>query len=291
MNLNKLKTFLEVYRQGAMGKAAISLNLTQPAVSSQIAALEHEFGTPLFRRSKSGVIPTALAEGLVKDIAKPLDEIDCFLSNRLRTSSAISGNLNLAAPAELFSLLGPQLMKRFMSSPLTVQMHLGSKKFIYETLMDGRVDLALTASKPIDKRLGVVEVSKEELMLVAHPELGAKIKGRKMDASLLLSHPFIAYDQDLALINKYFENEFHSRCEGKPIFIIPDLRTISLVCRSVTTWTVLPDYLISGFLKDKSLITFPTKKPIINVLNLVWRREALRTPRVAFAKEIILEAI
>lgn len=53
LNLQQMKTFLAVTKCGSFTRAAHELNLTQPAVSGHIAALEEEFG------SRSSTAPAA----------------------------------------------------------------------------------------------------------------------------------------------------------------------------------------------------------------------------------------
>ena len=59
---NKLYTFLEMAESGSFSVAAKKLNLTQPAVSQQIRALEEELGTKLYVRSEKGIILTNTGE-------------------------------------------------------------------------------------------------------------------------------------------------------------------------------------------------------------------------------------
>jgi DNA-binding transcriptional LysR family regulator len=54
----RLLTFREVARQGSFSKAADALDLSQPAVSQQISALERELGAPLLVRGRAGTIVT-----------------------------------------------------------------------------------------------------------------------------------------------------------------------------------------------------------------------------------------
>ena len=63
MNFDQLKTFLWVAKLGGLRRAANEMNLSQPAISARISALEEELGVALFERQKTGVVLTK--EGLL----------------------------------------------------------------------------------------------------------------------------------------------------------------------------------------------------------------------------------
>lgn len=65
INLEQLKTFLGVVQLGGMRKAAAALNLTQPAVTARIKALEETLGARLFDRSGGTMRLTKRGELLV----------------------------------------------------------------------------------------------------------------------------------------------------------------------------------------------------------------------------------
>jgi LysR family transcriptional activator of nhaA len=58
LNFNHLRYFWTVARAGSVTGAARELNLTQPAVSAQIRALEDAIGEPLFKKSGRGLVLT-----------------------------------------------------------------------------------------------------------------------------------------------------------------------------------------------------------------------------------------
>lgn len=62
MNLDNIRTFLEVAASGNFHRAAESLNVTQSTVSARIKSLEDYFGLQLFRRNRTGVELTAPGE-------------------------------------------------------------------------------------------------------------------------------------------------------------------------------------------------------------------------------------
>jgi DNA-binding transcriptional LysR family regulator len=58
LKLRDVDILLAVIQTGSMGKAAVALNMSQPAVSKAIAYLEHTLGVRLLDRSRQGVEPT-----------------------------------------------------------------------------------------------------------------------------------------------------------------------------------------------------------------------------------------
>lgn len=55
MDLKQVEFFLRVAEYGSINRAAFDLEMTQPALSRKIAALEHELGTPLLTKSARGI--------------------------------------------------------------------------------------------------------------------------------------------------------------------------------------------------------------------------------------------
>jgi DNA-binding transcriptional LysR family regulator len=66
MDIDLLKTFLEVNRTRHFGRAADNLFLTQSAVSSRIRLLEESVGAPLFTRTRNDIQLTPLGSRLFK---------------------------------------------------------------------------------------------------------------------------------------------------------------------------------------------------------------------------------
>ncbi|GHF94498.1 LysR family transcriptional regulator [Deinococcus piscis] len=62
---DQLVAFSVVAELGSVSRAAERLNLSQPTVSSQLRALQEQFGEPLYRRRAHGVELTPVGEGLL----------------------------------------------------------------------------------------------------------------------------------------------------------------------------------------------------------------------------------
>lgn len=65
MDVDLLKTFIELYQTKHFGKTAETLHLTTAGVSSRIKHLEEQLNCPLFTRDRNNIQPTSAGEALL----------------------------------------------------------------------------------------------------------------------------------------------------------------------------------------------------------------------------------
>ena len=90
MNLAHLQAFASVAQHGSFSHAAESLNLTQPAVSKRIVALEEALDARLFDRGGRDVQLTEAGRVLLEHARRVLDELD---TARRRIHDLTSGDI------------------------------------------------------------------------------------------------------------------------------------------------------------------------------------------------------
>src|SRR5690606_863462 len=73
--LRQLKYFLTIARCGSFSRASAELHIAQPALSSQIAALEAEFDAQLFIRHSRGVELTEVGRARAQRVEPILDDL------------------------------------------------------------------------------------------------------------------------------------------------------------------------------------------------------------------------
>ena len=282
MSLTHLRTFIEVHRRGSISEAARLLGLTQPAVSGHIAALEAQLGRALFHRHARGVLPTAVADDLAASLGQSLDRAEAALATVKARSVKLSGVVHLAGPAEYLGARIAPALPRLTEAGLEVRIQTGNKKSLYDLLLSDAVDLAVTASTPDDPRLDSQLIGTETLIAVTPPSL----------AGAGLGAPFLAYDLDLPLVRSWIAANGLSLTGRSPAITAPDLRVLRSLVLSGAGWTVLPDYLCQGDIDAGRLEEIPATTPRpANSLRLVWARGALRHPRIAFARDLLLDSL
>ena len=81
VDLNLLRVFDAVLREGGVTPAASILELTQPAVSNALARLRKLFGDALFVRTPSGMEPTPFARELAEPVRQALALLESALAH------------------------------------------------------------------------------------------------------------------------------------------------------------------------------------------------------------------
>jgi DNA-binding transcriptional LysR family regulator len=74
-DLNLLRAFVMLWREGHMGRAAKALGMSQPALSAALKRLREQLGDPLFVKTPHGMQPTAYTEQIAPEAAAILDEV------------------------------------------------------------------------------------------------------------------------------------------------------------------------------------------------------------------------
>ena len=113
MEIQQLRTFLAIAREGHMTRAANQLHLSQPAVSAQLKKLEEELGQQLFDRTSKGMVLTKAGEtfrGFVDEALARLED------GRVAVDELIGlqrGSLSVGGGATATTYLLPPILGRF----------------------------------------------------------------------------------------------------------------------------------------------------------------------------------
>lgn len=111
-----IRAFLAVLDLGGFHKAAAAVNLSQPALSRRIQALEAAVGAPLLERTTRHVAPTAVGRSFAPLARRLLDEFEESLLAMSGVGDRQSGQITLACvPTAAFYFL-PRAIERFSAS-------------------------------------------------------------------------------------------------------------------------------------------------------------------------------
>lgn len=171
MDIVHLMDFSALVRYGAFSRAAAARNVTQPAFSRRIKALEEWVGTPLFTRTNRGCSLTLAGERFHQDVD---DLILRFLDLRDAALSASQEEvhiLNIAATQTLAFVFFPAwIAKAGESTDIgLVQLNSGNLVICSRLLIDDQVQLLLCHIK--DTSLAPFPADSFKSALIGHDAL------------------------------------------------------------------------------------------------------------------------
>jgi DNA-binding transcriptional LysR family regulator len=285
-SLDLLRTFLAVYRDGSLTRAAQRLSLSQPAVTAQLKALEAELGRPLFTRLPRGVEPTPAAELLASRVADPLDQLAALTTGGLvEPADPFANPVHLGGPAEFTTARVLPALAELVADGLRLRVRLGVADDLSQALTSGAIDVAVTPVRPRQRGLHVRPLCDETFVLVAAPHWADQLPADLADedyARTLADVPLISYAEDLPIIRRYWRTVFDTRPRHHAAVVVPDLNAVKSAVIAGAGFSVLPDYLCAEALRtgDLVLLREPALPPI-NTLFLAARAGMLTDPAVA----------
>ena len=180
MDFDQLETFLEVARLSSFSRAAERRFRTQPAISSQIRALEEEVGAKLLDRSGGKVAMTAAGKVFQKYAEENLEQRRIMLVALAEMHRVPRGEIVVSANEGTCLHILPEVFAEFKRQYPSVGV--GVKRLehnkILEAIIDNSCDFGVVSMPVPDKRLTVVPIHRDELIVITPPHhpLAAKKK-------------------------------------------------------------------------------------------------------------------
>jgi DNA-binding transcriptional LysR family regulator len=160
-----LLAFAAVIDEGGVGQAARALNLSQPAISNRMRALQAIVGAPLYERRGGRTLPTAIGARLLphaRAVAHALDRASTELADT-------QAPIRIAIAEAAAPLIGPRLALLAARHPeieLEVTHEMGTR--IIDAVLASRIDIGITTAAPYGggEHLDRAVVMIDEILLV-----------------------------------------------------------------------------------------------------------------------------
>ena len=172
MDFDQLETFLEVARHVSFSRAAEKRFRTQPAISSQIRALEEEVGAKLFDRSGGKVCLTAAGKAFQKYAEETLEARKAMLVTLAEMERVPRGEIVVGANEGTCLHILPEVFAGFKKLYPDVSVNIKRSDYakILESVIDNSVDFGVVSLPVTDNRLTSVLIHRDELVLIAPPQ-------------------------------------------------------------------------------------------------------------------------
>lgn len=168
MDIDLIRTFIQVAKANHFRKAAEQLFLTPSAVSARIKLLEERLGVQLLSRNKHEVaLTTAGVRFLAR--AEKMVELWAHACQEAQLSEPDQSTLVVGATDSIWNIfLTDWIIEMKRQSPaLSIWAELHTAASLMPGLLDGSVDIAVMFDVPALPRIAIQELAAVELMLVS----------------------------------------------------------------------------------------------------------------------------
>lgn len=171
MDFDQLETFLEVARLSSFSRAAEKRFRTQPAISSQIRALEDEVGAKLLDRSGGKVSLTAPGKIFLRYVEDALESRKEMMTALAEADHVPRGEIVVGANEGTCLHILPEVFAQFKRNYSDVAVNIRRSDYakILESVTDNSVDFGVVSLPVNDKRLTVVPIHQDELVVIVPP--------------------------------------------------------------------------------------------------------------------------
>lgn len=170
MDLKQLEYFVRVAELGSFTRAAVALNVAQPALSRQVRQLEVELRQNLLIRNGRGAAPTEAGKLLLEHGRGILHQVERAREEMGRVRGALAGRVAIGLPPSVAKAMAVPLIREFRQRmpDATLSISEGLSVSMHESLTNGRLDIALLYNASPSPDIELAPLLEEPLFLVQH---------------------------------------------------------------------------------------------------------------------------
>lgn len=169
MNFKQLEYFVQVAELGSFSKAALMLDIAQPALSRQVRGLETELRQQLFLRNGRGVTLTEAGKRLFDHSVGIMQLVTHAREDLGANRDAPIGRVTIGIPPSIGRQLTVPLIDRFKHELPAARLAIveGMSTHIVEWVTTGRVDVGLVYNPDAQSGIEITPLLQEALSLVS----------------------------------------------------------------------------------------------------------------------------
>lgn len=300
MELTPLRYFVAIARAGHITRAALSLGVTQPALSASIQRLESEVGAPLLHRTGKGVELTEAGRAFLTHAEETLRAADAAARAVREVMGLERGSIRIGGGATAVAYLLPPVVSALRKSHTGLRFFVreGGSTDVAKAVLSGELDLGIvTLPVAIPGADGLVRVPlvEDELRLIVPPRHALSSAGsragspRKQTRTAefrwkdLQGEPFVAFEAGTAVRGVV---DRAAAAAGVTLSVVMELRSIESIKSMVDAGIGVA--LVSRFALEGSAGLACRDGKLSRSLALIRRRDRAASPAAeAFEKELL----
>jgi DNA-binding transcriptional LysR family regulator len=197
MDFKQIEAFISVAKFKSFSKAASTIFLSQPTISSHIASLERELNIQLFDRTSKEVYLTPASKSFLEYAINIVNTRNNAISNISNFNTIISGKLNLSASTTPCNSLVPDLIKKFSNLYPDVRFNITEESSgnIIKEILDLHCEIAIVGTTIKNCKIKSYKLMEDNLVLISSTDMNVPDEITLKD---LLKYKFIIREKNSA---------------------------------------------------------------------------------------------
>lgn len=164
----RLQVFHAVATRLSFTKAALMMNITQPAVTKHISELEHQLGDRLFNRHGNNISLTPAGQTVLNYAEKIMNNYTGLLAELAQLHDMDGGIVRIGASTTVAQTILPKLLAQFKKNYPAVSFTFtqGNSDFISQQLIAESLDIAIVEGAMYHPQISYSPFVKDEVVLV-----------------------------------------------------------------------------------------------------------------------------
>jgi DNA-binding transcriptional LysR family regulator len=273
--LNQLQIFLKVVEFQSITKAAVELNLTQPAVSIQLKNFQDQFDIPLTEISGRKLYVTDFGHEIALAAEKIIEQVYAINFKTAAYKGKLSGKLRIAV-VSTGKYIMPYFLSDFMKShpAIELMMDVTNKKKVIESLENNEVDFALVSIIPKNLKVQQVDLLQNKLYLTG----SSAIESGDL-SELILKHPMIFRENGSGtrqMMESFFTNKYDNATRKIALTSNEAVKQALIAGLGIS---IMPLIGMKNELQNNELKIIPTEGlPIVTNWSVIWLKEKKHAP-------------
>lgn len=277
LDLNLLRLFEAVMREGSITRAATALGLSQPAASNALKRLRAYCGDPLFVRTTQGLKPTPMASAILPTVTQTLTSLQGALDEYRHFEPARSTrkfNLLMLDVGELMYM--PRLMAHLQ--PIAPGIRITCRQIerdrYAQALATGEADMALGQVPAGQPELVHQRLSDEPVICLVGRGHPAAEAGR-ITRQQFLDTPQVAIRSEITMEARILEALGPDAAQRRVVLEVHHFMAMPLVLAQYPLIAVIPKAVADTFEPFLHLRSFPMPYPLEPVyVSQFWHRRS-----------------
>ncbi len=264
MELGQVEAFERVAREGSFTRAAETMGLTQPAVSTRITSLETELGSKLFERRGRQLYLTPLGERFLPYAQRMLTIIEEAKQDVRSFHQGRLGEVKIAAPTPFILSFLVDVLEHFRQQFPNVDILIRerAKTTIVQMIYDRTITLGLVNAPVFDKNMAQIARFEDPIRAIAGSEHPLASEVEPLTMADIYQHTIFRvsmFPQMTAFIDSVVENAREG--SGGAVIAVPMVMALQLVTSGQGVTFLPQSYIkqsiIQGDLKHLHIIDMP----------------------------------